>query len=114
MNENGISGGAGAALAAHSKDASAHGQTPASGMMGDHGHASGPGGGSGSPGTVQEGAGHRGTSAGEAVGNAREALAGQGARAMDQAADFVRGQPLAAMAITGAVCLALGVLLSRR
>ncbi len=108
MNENGVSGGARAALAAHSKDASAHGQTPASGVMGDHGHASG------GPGTVREGAGHVGEAVREAVGNAREALSGQGGRALDQTAEFIRGQPLAAMAITGAVCLALGMLLSRR
>lgn len=115
MDENQISGGAGPALAAHSKDASAPGQTPAASATGNQGEA-------GRYSDTVRGLADRArdgvervkASGRDAAGSAREALSGQGGRAVEQAEEFVREQPLAALAITGAICLALGVLLGRR
>jgi ElaB/YqjD/DUF883 family membrane-anchored ribosome-binding protein len=120
MNENTPAGGAGPAIAAHSKDGS------------EPRHVSNSGGNKGNGGGFPENLSELSDKAGEGVervkasvreatGNAREALSGsareamaEGGRAADHAVDLVRGQPMVAMAITGAICLVFGVLLGRR
>jgi ElaB/YqjD/DUF883 family membrane-anchored ribosome-binding protein len=120
MGDNPVDGGAGPALAAHSKDASAAGPSPASSATGGDGGTSG-GMAAGISEKVSrlsqsanEAAGRAASWASASAGNARQTLSGQGGRAADQAAAFVREQPLVAIAATGLVCLALGVLLGRR
>jgi ElaB/YqjD/DUF883 family membrane-anchored ribosome-binding protein len=120
MSDKPIDGGAGPALAAHSKDAAAPGAMPASSATGNERTSSA----GAAPGISEkvsrlseqasEAAGRATSWASASAGNARQALSGQGGRAADQAADFVREQPLVAIAVTGLVCLALGVLLGRR
>jgi len=102
MSENQLRGGAGPALAAHSKDASAPGRTPASEATGeDRGQAEPAG----------------GTSAASISGAAKrttEYVSEQSSYLTAQGTSFVREQPLLALALTGAVCLVLGFLLGRR
>jgi len=132
MNENTPAGGAGPAIAAHSKDGSeprhtshsnagnsSAGNSNGSGNKRDH---------SGFPENLSELSEKAGegvervkASVREATGTAREAMAGtarealaEGGRVADQAVEMVRGQPVVAMAITGAICLAFGILLGRR
>jgi ElaB/YqjD/DUF883 family membrane-anchored ribosome-binding protein len=129
-------GTAGPALAAHSKDAAAPGQTAASGARDTHPVSSAVGGssaaspasgavdpGHGSPaqpqseglsGQVSQAAERAGATLSEAAGKAREAIAGQGGQAADQVAALVREQPLTALAVTGLVGLAIGILIGRR
>jgi ElaB/YqjD/DUF883 family membrane-anchored ribosome-binding protein len=137
MDENQVKGGAGPALAAHSKDGAAPGITPASSAAGSAPHskdtpAAGPtttssaaGSEDASSGSVsetmsrisgqaREAAGRVASSVSEAAGNARQSLSGQGGRAAEQAAEFVRAQPVIALVSVGVVGLALGVLLGRR
>ena len=120
MNENTLAGGARPAIAAHSKDGLAppH-MSNSSGNKADR---------SGFPENLSElsdkaseGVERVKASVREATGSAREAMAGtarealaEGGRAADQAVELVRDQPLIAMAITGAICLAFGILLGRR
>lgn len=121
MSDNPIDGGAGPALAAHSKDASATGSAAASAAQGNNDGASTAG---AAPGVTEkvsrlseqasEAAGRAASWASTSAGNARQALSGQGSRVADQATEFVREQPMVAIAVTGLVCLALGVLLGRR
>ena len=115
MNENVVRGGAGPALAAHSKDGSAAGQTPASSATGNNGDTHGL---SDDLNRLSEkaraGAERVTASVREAAGHAGETLSRQGGRAVDEATHFVRDQPLVAVAVTGAICFALGVLLARR
>jgi ElaB/YqjD/DUF883 family membrane-anchored ribosome-binding protein len=115
MDENRNDGGAGPALAAHSKDAAAPGPNPASNKTG----SSEPSGGvsetvSRLSEQAREAAGRLGSSVSEAAGSARQTLSEQGGRAVNQAGVFVREQPLMALAVTGVVCLAMGILLGRR
>jgi ElaB/YqjD/DUF883 family membrane-anchored ribosome-binding protein len=111
MNENEVRGGAGPALAAHSKDASAPGQSPASSATGNQWDAGDmPDKSDAAHGSVDRVA----TAVHDAAAKARETLSGQGGRAADQAADFIREQPLMTVAVTGAICLAFGLLLARR
>lgn len=109
MDENKVEGGAGAALAAHSKDASAPGATPASSATGNDQEA---------PGTIFETAsrlaGQVGSSISDMAGTGRKDLPDMSGRVADQAAEFVRERPFAALVITGVVCLMMGVLLGRR
>ncbi|MGE0224899.1 MAG: hypothetical protein AB7F35_12675 [Acetobacteraceae bacterium] len=127
-------GGAGPALAAHSKDGAAPGQTPASNATAtEH-----PSSGAAAAGSSSSAASHSQSAAGttdgmggmmgqakDAAGRVGESIAGtaewarqgvshQGGRAADQIGTFVREQPFTALAITGVVCLALGALLGRR
>jgi hypothetical protein len=81
-------GGSGPALAAHSKDASAPGQNPASLATGE---------------ARPSGEARRSNEGGEAV-----------SRALQQATDFVRGQPLVAMAGFVVAGIIARKLLSRR
>lgn len=115
MSEEQTKGGAGPALAAHSKDGSAPGLTPASSATG--GETAQPGSTSGVSGLADQArdvAGQFGASATEAVTKVRQGLSDGGGRAADQTSAFVRDQPLMALALTGAACLAIGILLGRR
>jgi ElaB/YqjD/DUF883 family membrane-anchored ribosome-binding protein len=55
-----------------------------------------------------------GASVSDAAGRARQTLSEQGSRAADQGSAFVRDQPLLALALTGTICLVIGILLGRR
>ncbi len=116
MAENQMPGSAGPALAAHSKDGSAPGPTPMSSATGSHDGRAGPVPETASPLSEQarEAAGRVRSSVYDAAGSARQSLSGQGGRAADQAAEFIREQPLAALAITGVICFAFGLLIGRR
>ncbi len=119
MNET-IETGAGPSLAAHSKDASVPGETKASSETGNEGrHTLAESGGvlesaSKLPGSP-DGAADAAASASEAVGSGGQGLrSGQGDRAADQLAEFVREKPILAFAVAGTVCFVLGILLGRR
>jgi ElaB/YqjD/DUF883 family membrane-anchored ribosome-binding protein len=115
--EDKIEGGSGPALAAHSKDGSGKGPTPASSKT-----DSDPGVAANSAsetlnwasGQARHGAGQAAASASAATARTGQRLSDQGARVADQVAQFVREQPLMALVTTGAVCLLVGVLLGRR
>jgi ElaB/YqjD/DUF883 family membrane-anchored ribosome-binding protein len=116
MSENQIEGGSGPALAAHSKDASIPGPTSASSAT-----ANDPGGSSSAgetasrlSGQAREAATRMGASVSDAAGRARQTLSAQGGRVADQGSALVREQPFVALALTGAVCLVIGILLGRR
>jgi len=119
MNENTPAGGAHPAIAAHSKDGSESRHKSSSNGTGDKatGDKKDLGGFaenlSGLSDKASEGVERVKASVREATGSAREALA-EGGRAADQAVELVRGQPIVAMAITGAICLVFGILLGRR
>jgi len=55
-----------------------------------------------------------GASVSDAAGRARQTLSAQGGRVADQGSAFVREQPFVALALTGAACLIIGILLGRR
>ena len=116
MNENQVKGGSGPALAAHSKDASAPGATSASSATGNT--AGGPSIASETVSSLHrqagEAAGRIGASVSNAAGWARQSLSEQGNRVADQGSALVREQPFVALALTGAVCLVIGILLGRR
>jgi len=116
MDENQTVGGSGPALAAHSKDASAPGPTPASSATGSDAAPSSSVREtvSGLTGQAREAAGRLGSSVSDAAGRARQSLSEQGNRAADQGSALVREQPFIALALTGAVCLVIGILLGRR
>src|SRR3954447_189710 len=91
MSENQLRGGAGPALAAHSKDASAPGQTPASEATGeDRGQA----------GTAGD---TLGASVSDAARQTGHYVSEQSSYLTAQGTAFVREQPLLALALTGAV-----------
>jgi ElaB/YqjD/DUF883 family membrane-anchored ribosome-binding protein len=114
MDENQTPGGAGPALAAHSKDGSVPGPTRASGATGDNGDRAGVADTvSRLSGQAREAAGRASSSISGAAGSARQTISDQGGQAVDQVSTFVRDQPLAALAITGMIGLALGVMLAR-
>ena len=109
MDENQISGGAGPALAAHSKDGSAPGPTSASSATGGQGDRA-----QGAADTVnkltgqaREAAGRAASSIASTAGSARETISDQGGQAVDQVSALVRDQPIAALAITGMIGFAL-------
>ena len=113
--EEALGGGAGAALAAHSKDGSATGATPASKASGNKWESNDM------SETVtrlaeqaQDGIERSAKVARDAAGSAADTLSKQGGRAVDDATHFVRDQPLLAMVATGIVGLILGALLARR
>lgn len=105
LSDQQMKGGAGPAIAAHSKDGSIPGQTPASSATGHDGNA--PSGGSG---TISGAA----DQAGETATSARQGLADGMRQAVDDTSAFVREQPLLALASVGVVCLAVGMFLGRR
>ncbi|MBS0638690.1 MAG: hypothetical protein JSS43_02390 [Proteobacteria bacterium] len=103
MSEIQSQSGAAPALAAHSKDASAPGQTAASEATGEpHGQAAGSAGGT------------SGASVSEAVKETRNYVYEQGSKVASQGTTYVREQPLLALAVTGGVCFLFGYLLGRR
>ena len=114
-----LPGSAGPALAAHSKDASAAGAGAASRPTGngaEHPSAKAEG----VADTVNQWAGQARDAAGRAAdaasqyaGQAQQQFTQQGGQMIEQAADFVREQPLTALLATGAVCFILGLLLGR-
>ena len=82
---------AGPSLAAHSKDASTPGPAPASSAMG--------------PAT---------SSASQATREMRDTASEQAGQVTDQLGEYVRQQPMTALAITAGLFLVLGWLLGRR
>jgi ElaB/YqjD/DUF883 family membrane-anchored ribosome-binding protein len=116
MDENQVQGGSGPALAAHSKDASTPGQTPASSAKGNDGHAAGSAGETVNRVSEQarEAAARMSASVSDVAGRARQGLSEQGSWAANQGSALVREQPFVALALTGAVCLMIGILLGRR
>jgi ElaB/YqjD/DUF883 family membrane-anchored ribosome-binding protein len=116
MNENQNEGGAGPALAAHSKDGSTPGPTPASSATGREATPSSSATETAGKlaGQAREAAGRLGSSVSDAAGRAREGLSTQSGRIADQGSTLVREQPLAALALTGVICFAIGYLIGRR
>ena len=99
MTEEQPEGGAGPAIAAHSKDATSRGAT-----SGATGNATPPS--SGASETVNR-------LAGQAQENLRQS--GETAtRAAGQVSEFVRAQPFTILAVTGIACFAIGLLVARR
>lgn len=112
-----IESGAGPALAAHSKDGSAKGPNPASSATAapQTGFAEGAADTVGRiSGQARDAARRAAASVGEAASSTRQRFSDQGGRAIDEAADFVRDQPVIALAATGALCFVLGLVLGRR
>jgi len=110
MSESYTEGGAGPALAAHSKDGSVPGQTPASEAIGRPASSFA----SDVSQHTRAAVNHAASSAYGAAGRARDMVSERGGQAADQLGQFVREQPMLALTVTGAVCLLLGVLLGRR
>jgi ElaB/YqjD/DUF883 family membrane-anchored ribosome-binding protein len=117
-NGSQIEGGAGPALAAHSKDATAPSSSPAATATGNQGTQQ-----RGAPAPVSEtvtrlsgqardAASQAAGVASKAIGQARERLLPTGTS--DQVAEFVRDRPMTAMLGAGAVGLVVGMLLRRR
>ncbi len=119
MDDKQIEGGAGPALAAHSKDASVPGGNPASSATGHDDKRPGAAASDVSDtvsrvaGQARDAAGKVAASVSNAAGQVRDQVSGQGG-ATDQVAEFVREKPIAALLATGAVGLILGMLLTRR
>lgn len=115
MNDSKPAGSAAAALGAHSKDGSESGQPGPAGASGgaQHGprdtesHAD-------MSHQARERIERMASTVRDAAGAARETVATQGGRAMEETGRVVREQPLMALAVTGLVCLAVGVMLGRR
>jgi ElaB/YqjD/DUF883 family membrane-anchored ribosome-binding protein len=116
MSEKRVEGGAGPAIAAHSKDGSVPGATPASSATGrDPARTSSISeAASGVAGQAREAARQLGASVTDAAATTRQSVAEGGSRAADQTAMFVQEHPIVALALTGAACLAVGILLGRR
>ena len=115
MSEKQFEAGAGPALAAHSKDASVPGQTPASRATGNDAASSGISETSNSAsGRAREAAGQISSAVSDAARNTRQRLLSEADHAAEQAMEFVRDHPAVALTLTGAVCFAVGVLLGRR
>ena len=105
MSENYTEGGAGPSLAAHSKDGSIRGQTPASEATGQPATPSN---------MARDAVSNAAASANGVLGQARDMVSERGGQAADQLGQFVREQPVLALMATGALCLTLGLLLGRR
>jgi ElaB/YqjD/DUF883 family membrane-anchored ribosome-binding protein len=117
-NGSQIEGGAGPALAAHSKDAAAASSTPAATATGNEGTQQG---GASAPvsDTVTRLSGRARGAASQATGVASKAFGQARERLLpadtsEQVAEFVRDRPMAALLGAGAVGLVVGMLLSRR
>lgn len=116
MSEKQFEAGAGPALAAHSKDASVSGQTPASRATGNDAEPASSVSETVSRASEQarEAAGQIGSSVSNAARNTRQRLLGEADHAAEQAMEFVRDHPAVALTLSGAICFAAGVLLGRR
>jgi ElaB/YqjD/DUF883 family membrane-anchored ribosome-binding protein len=108
MSESYTEGGAGPALAAHSKDGSVPGPTPASEATDKAAPASAM------AHQAYDAVSNAASSAYSIAGRARDTVSDKGGRAADQLGQFVREQPVLALLMTGALCFALGLLLGRR
>jgi ElaB/YqjD/DUF883 family membrane-anchored ribosome-binding protein len=105
MSENYTEGGAGPSLAAHSKDGSIRGQTPASEATGQPATPSN---------MARDAVSNAAASANRVLGQAGDMVSARGGQAADRLDQFVREQPVLALVVTGIVCLTLGVFLGRR
>jgi ElaB/YqjD/DUF883 family membrane-anchored ribosome-binding protein len=114
MSENQVEGGAGPALAAHSKDASATGHTRASRATADATSPREVDGANTLGGQAREAAGRVASTVSDAAGRVRDTVSGQTRQVVDQAGEFVRAQPLLTVAGFGLVCLLVGVLIGRQ
>jgi len=110
MSESYTEGGAGPALAAHSKDGSVPGQTPASEAIGQPASSFA----SDMSQHARDAVSNAASSAYSAAGRARDMVSERGGQAADQLGQFVREQPVLALTATAVLCLTLGVLLGRR
>ena len=110
MSESYTEGGAGPALAAHSKDGSVPGQTPASEAIGRPASSSA----SNMAQQARDAVSNAAASANGVLGQARDMVSERGGQAADQLGQFVRAQPVLALMVTGLLCLTLGVFLGRR
>ena len=110
MSESNPVGGAGPALAAHSKDGSAPGQTAAAEATG----TSAGGSASTAAGHARDSISNAASSAYEAADQALDMLSERGGRAGDQLGQFIHDQPVFTLMVTGLLCLMLGILLGRR
>ena len=109
MSDEKVEGGAGPALAAHSKDAATLGSGPApSNAANDEAHQSSPA--ASKTDTVTQISGQTREAASKAIDNAPQVLD----NASEQVSAFVRNRPIAALMGAGIAGLALGMLLSRR
>ncbi len=114
MDNNQNNGGSGPALAAHSKDASAPGQTPASQATGEiRQPPSAPEAGAWL-GQAQQAAEQVASSLSDATRQAGGAVASQSTQVTKQATALVQAQPLVTLAVTGVVFLMIGMLIGRR
>jgi ElaB/YqjD/DUF883 family membrane-anchored ribosome-binding protein len=105
MSESYTEGGAGPSLAAHSKDGSIRGQTPASEATGQPATPSN---------VASDAVSKAAASANGVLGQARDVITERGGQAADRLDQFVREQPVLALVVTGILCLTLGVFLGRR
>ena len=111
MAENDYRGGAAPALAAHSKDASTPGQTPASSAK----PSPQPGGAEPDVmGKLSDAANDAIRTVNDTATKMKDAASEYGGRAAEQASDYVQKQPLFALAVTGIACLMIGAILGRR
>jgi len=114
MDEDTMKGGAGPALAAHSKDGSAAGQTAASQATG-HTQPSSKGSQEDSVlDQAREAVGRAASTLTDVAGRGGERISQQTSVATDQLTKFAREQPVLALAVTGLVGFMLGVLVGRR
>jgi len=116
MDKNQTEGSAGPALAAHSKDSSIPGPTPASSATGREATPSSNATETASKltGQARDAASRLGSSVSDAAGRVREGLSTQGSRLVDQGSTLVREQPFVVLALTGVICFAIGYLIGRR
>jgi ElaB/YqjD/DUF883 family membrane-anchored ribosome-binding protein len=110
MSESYTEGGAGPALAAHSKDGSVPGQTPASEAIGRPASSSA----SNMAPQARDAVSNAASAAYSSAAQARDMVSERGGRAADQVGQFVREQPVLALMMTGVLGLTLGLLLGRR
>ena len=117
MIDKNLEGTAGPALAAHSKDASVPSSNPASSATGASSTRSPIDGISETVGKLasqaRDAASKASSSVSEMAGQARNQLAEHGITT-DQAADFVRENPLTALLAAGGLGVLLGILITRR
>ena len=110
MSESYTEGGAGPALAAHSKDGSVRGQTAASEATGQPATPSA----SSMAQQTRDAVSNAASAAYSSAAQAQDVISKRGGQAADQVGQFVREQPVLALMMTGVLCLTLGLLLGRR
>jgi len=110
MSESYTEGGAGPALAAHSKDGSVRGQTATSEATGQSATPSA----SSMAQQARDAVSNAASAAYSSAAQAQDVISKRGNQAADQVSQFVREQPVLALMMTGVLCLTLGLLLGRR